>query len=65
MVPPLENFIVNCPQQFLQGTTSTPEGSVSYIDLVFSMVAKTFAEEHSSESEFRKALLLYMIILNN
>jgi len=65
MVPPLENFIGKSPQQFLQGTTTTPEGTVSYIDLVFSMVAKTVAEERSSESECRKALSLYMSILHN
>ena len=65
MVPPLGNFIGESPQKFLQGTTTTPEGAVSYIDLAFSMVAKTVAEERSYDSEFRKALLLYMIILNN
>ena len=43
----------------------TPEGTVSYIDLVFSMVAKTVAEERSSESEYRKYLSLYMSILHN
>ena len=65
MVPSLENFIGNYLQKFLQGTTTTPEGTISYIDLVFSMVAKTVAEERSSGYEFRKALLLYMIIINN
>jgi len=65
MVPPLENFIGKSPQHFLSGRASTPEGDVTYIDLVFSMVAKTVAEERSSESECRKALSLYMSILHN
>lgn len=65
MVPPLENFIGKAPQQFLAGTASTPEGEVKYIELVFSIVAKTVAEERSSESESRKALSLYMSILHN
>ena len=65
MVPPLENFIAKSPQQFLAGTSQTPEGTVSYIDLVFSMVAKTVAEDRSSENECRKALSLYMSILHS
>ena len=65
MVPPLGNFIAKSPQQFLAGTAITPEGTVSYIDLVFSMVAKTVAEDRSSESECRKALSLYMSILHS
>ena len=64
MVPPLENFIGKSPQQFLAGKAVTPEGSVSYIDLIFSIVAKTVAEERSSENEARKALSLYMTILH-
>jgi len=64
MVPPLENFIGTAPQQFLAGVAVTPEGNVSYIDLVFSIVAKTVAEERSSENEVRKALSLYMTILH-
>ena len=65
MVPSLENFIGNSLQKFLQGTTTTPEGTISYIDLVFSMVAKTVTEKRSSESECRKSLSLYMSILHN
>ena len=65
MVPPLENFIGKSPHKFLQGTTTTPEGTVSYIDLAFIMVAKTVAEERSSESEIRKALFMYMRIIHN
>ena len=65
MVPPLENFIAKSPQQFLAGTSQTPEGTVSYIDLIFSMVAKTVAEDRSSENECRKALSLYMSILHS
>ena len=65
MVTLLENLIGKSPQQFLQGTTTTLEGTVSYIDIAFSMVAKTFAEECSYESEYRKALSVYMSILQN
>ena len=44
-------------------TAVIPEG-IKYIDLlVFSIVVKTVAEECSSESECRKALSLYMTIL--
>lgn len=60
MIAPLENFIGKSPEHFL--TAATPEG-IKYIDLVFSIVAKTVAEERSSESECRKALSLYMTIL--
>ena len=42
-----------------------PEGNVSYIDLILSMVTKTAAEELSSDSEFRNYLFLYMSILHN
>ena len=64
MVPPLENFIGKAPQQFLAGKAVTPEGTARYIDLVFSIVAKTVSEERSSENEVRKALSLYMTILH-
>ena len=50
MVPLLENFIGKSPQKIFQRTTTTPERTVSYIDLAFSMVAKTVAEERSYES---------------
>jgi len=60
MIAPIENFIGKAPEFFLAAVT--PEG-VKYIDLVFSMVAKTVAEERSSESECRKALSLYMTTL--
>ena len=65
MVPPLEKFIGKSPQKFLQGTNTTPEGTVSYIDLAFIMVAKTVTEERSYKSEFQKSLSLYMIIIHN
>ena len=65
MVPPLEKFIGKSPQKFLQGTNTTPEGTVSYIDLAFIMVAKTVTEERSSKYECRKSLSLYMIIIHN
>ena len=57
-VPLLENFIQKSPQKFLQGTTTTQEGTVRYIDLVLSIVAKTVTEECYSESECQKALSL-------
>jgi len=65
MVPALENFIAKAPQHFLAGTTDTPEGRVKYIDLIFSIVAKTVTEERSSESECRKALSLYTSVLHS
>ena len=65
MVPLLEIFIGKYPQQLIQGTTTKPEGTVRYIDLNFSTVAKTVSEERSSESECRKSLPLYMSILHN
>ena len=38
MVPPLENFIGKSPQKCLQRTNTTPERTVSYIDLAFSVL---------------------------
>ena len=53
------------PHPFLQETTTTPEGTVRYIELILNMVANTVTEEWSSNYEFRKALSLYMSILHN
>ena len=53
------------PQQFLQVTTTTPEGGARCIDLIFNMVANTVAEERPSEYELRNALSLYIITLQN
>ena len=38
---------------------------MSYIGLIFNMVAKTVAEDRSSGSELCNCLSLYMIILKN
>jgi len=66
MIPPLENFIGKAPQKFLQGSAMIPKrGNVSYIDMIFDIVAKTVSEEQASESEVRKALTLYLSILHN
>jgi len=66
MVPPLENFIGKAPQKFLQGSAVIPNrGTVSYIDMIFDIVAKTVSQEQASEGEVRKALTLYLSILHN
>mmetsp|Transcript_108 Transcript_108/g.167 ORF Transcript_108/g.167 Transcript_108/m.167 type:complete len:1061 (-) Transcript_108:259-3441(-) len=65
MVPPLQSFIGKAPNVFLTGFAPMPEGNVSYIDLVFSMVAKTVTNDRSSEGECRQALSLFMSILHN
>ena len=51
--------------EIYQWTTTTPEGNIIYIDLIFSMVAKTVTKEKYSESEWRKALSMYIGIMNN
>ena len=43
----------------------TPEGTVSYIDLIFNMVTKTATEERSSKSVCRNSLSLYMSNMHN
>eukprot|EP00584_Thalassiosira_punctigera_P008909 CAMPEP_0172545150 /NCGR_PEP_ID=MMETSP1067-20121228/15144_1 /TAXON_ID=265564 ORGANISM="Thalassiosira punctigera, Strain Tpunct2005C2" /NCGR_SAMPLE_ID=MMETSP1067 /ASSEMBLY_ACC=CAM_ASM_000444 /LENGTH=1077 /DNA_ID=CAMNT_0013331839 /DNA_START=115 /DNA_END=3348 /DNA_ORIENTATION=+ len=65
MAPPLNNFISKDPQHFLTSSAVTPEGSIKYIDMIFSIVSKTLHENRSSESEQRKALSLYMSVLHN
>jgi len=65
MTPPLNNFIAKDPNHFLNATANFPDGPKKYIDLIFSIVSKTVEEEHSSESEARKALTLYMSVLHN
>jgi len=65
MVPPLQSFIRKGPKVFMTGSTTLSEGNVLYIDLVFTMVAKTVTNDRSSESECRQALSLFMSILHN
>jgi hypothetical protein len=65
MVPPLQSFIAKDPQSFLQGSAVLPDGTVSYVDLVFSIVAKTVTNDRSSESECRQALGLFLSILHS
>merc|ERR1711957_247257 len=55
MVPPLNNFISKDPCHFLTAGVVSPEGSVKYIDMIFSIVSKTVQEDRASESEQRKA----------
>jgi importin-7 len=42
-----------------------PEGTIPYIDLIASMVAKTVSNDRASEAECRYALSLFMCILHN
>ena len=66
MTPPLNNFICKDPQYFLTGNGVVPDvGPVAYVEMIFSMVAKAVEEDRTSESEARKALTLYMSVLDN
>ena len=65
MTPPLNNFITKDPRHFLDTSVNTPEGSVKYIDMIFTIVSKAVNEDRSSDSEQRKALSLYMSVLHN
>jgi hypothetical protein len=65
MVPCLQSYISKSPDIFLAGTAVMPEGTIPYIDLVVSMVAKTVTNDRSSEPECRYALSLFMSILHN
>jgi len=66
MVPPLENFIGKAPQQFVSGSTITPEnGTVSYVDLIFDIVLKYVSEKRAAEHDVRIALSLYTSVLLN
>jgi len=65
MVPCLQAYIQKAPDMFLAGRAQLPEGSIPYIDLIISMVAKTVTNDRSSESECRHALSLFMGILHN
>ena len=60
MVIPVDNFIAKDPQYFLAAVNFD---GAKYIDLVFSMVAKTLGEDRSSELECRKSLSLLMSVL--
>ncbi|KAL9179851.1 hypothetical protein ACHAXT_007821 [Thalassiosira profunda] len=65
MAPPFNNFIAKDPAHFLAGSVNTAEGTVKYIDMIFTIVSKSVNEERASESEQRKALQLYMSVLHN
>eukprot|EP00548_Thalassiothrix_antarctica_P003614 CAMPEP_0194146922 /NCGR_PEP_ID=MMETSP0152-20130528/22408_1 /TAXON_ID=1049557 /ORGANISM="Thalassiothrix antarctica, Strain L6-D1" /LENGTH=1062 /DNA_ID=CAMNT_0038847579 /DNA_START=36 /DNA_END=3224 /DNA_ORIENTATION=- len=65
MVPPLQAFIAKDPAAFLQGSAVLPEGTVTYADLIFAIVAKTVSNDRSSESECRQALSLFLSILHS
>ena len=64
MVPCLQSFISKGPEIFLTGVAQLPEGQISYLDLVTSMVTKTITNDRASEVECRFALSLLMTILN-
>lgn len=65
MVPCLQSYIAKAPDIFLGGSAQLPEGTIPYIDLISSMVAKTVANDRASEAECRYALSLFMCILHN
>lgn len=66
MTPPMNNFINKDPDRFLNATEVIPNvGPVKYIDMIFKIVSKTVQEDRSSDSEQRKAMLLYMSVLHN
>jgi importin-7 len=65
MVPCLQSYITKGPDVFLQGVAMLPEGSIPYITLISTMVAKTLSNDRASESECRYALSLVMSILHN
>mmetsp|Transcript_951 Transcript_951/g.2334 ORF Transcript_951/g.2334 Transcript_951/m.2334 type:complete len:621 (-) Transcript_951:706-2568(-) len=65
MVPPLQSFIAKDPRMFLQGTAQLPEGNVSYLELVFGIVAKTVTNDRASEPECRHALSLFLSVLHS
>lgn len=65
MVPCIQSYISKAPDVFLAGRAQLPEGVVPYIELVYTMVAKTVANERASEVECRYALSLFMCILHN
>lgn len=66
MTPPLNNFIAKDPQHFLTGKGEVPDvGPMSYVEMIFNIVAKAVQEDRTSESEARKSLSLYMSVLHN
>lgn len=65
MVPCIQSYIGKGPEVFLTGRATMPEGSIPYIDLVVSMVAKTLTNDRASENECRHSLSLFMCILHN
>ena len=65
MVPCIQSYISKGPDVFLAGVAQLPEGQISYLDLVVSMVTKTLTNDRASEVECRFALSLFMTILNH
>lgn len=65
MVPCIQSYISKSPDIFLTGVAQLPEGQISYLDLVVSMVTKTVTNDRASEMECRFALSLFMTILNH
>mmetsp|Transcript_31253 Transcript_31253/g.65192 ORF Transcript_31253/g.65192 Transcript_31253/m.65192 type:complete len:856 (+) Transcript_31253:3-2570(+) len=65
MVPCLQSYISKSPAIFLSGAANLPEGQISYMNLIISMVTKTITNERASEMECRYALSLFMCILHN
>ena len=65
MVPCVQSYISKGPDVFLSGIAQLPEGNISYLDLVVSMVTKTVTNDRASEVECRFALSLFMTILNH
>ena len=65
MVPCLQSYIAKAPDFFLQAKAQMPDGIISYIDLIISMVAKTVTNDRASETDCRYALSLFMSLMHN
>jgi hypothetical protein len=65
MVPCLQAYIQKSPDDFIAGKAQLPEGTIPYIDLIVSIVAKTVTNERASETECRYALSLFMCLLHS
>lgn len=65
MVPCLQAYIQKNPEGFITGKAQLPEGTIPYIDLIVSIVAKTVTNDRASETECRYALSLFMCMLHS
>eukprot|EP00529_Nitzschia_sp_RCC80_P003831 CAMPEP_0113510620 /NCGR_PEP_ID=MMETSP0014_2-20120614/38237_1 /TAXON_ID=2857 /ORGANISM="Nitzschia sp." /LENGTH=1078 /DNA_ID=CAMNT_0000406591 /DNA_START=56 /DNA_END=3292 /DNA_ORIENTATION=+ /assembly_acc=CAM_ASM_000159 len=65
MVPCLQAYIQKSPDAFIAGKAQMPEGTIPYIDLIVSIVAKTVTNDRASETECRYALSLFMCLLHS